>query len=308
MLQSCIPYLPKGAQTINTHVALYRHNSEIVFYTASGPIFSCAEDDRFGFRLAQGIIIKETTVTPVQLAKALGINRSTVYRNSNAYRQGGAAALIINKGNREAYKLKREKLKKAQTLLNLGCTISAAAKKVKVSIGCIRYALGKGALKRKRCLHASTEKASAATSASQRSAKDSVCSLGIGAWREAERLLASQGKLDEAVPVFCTNESVRHAGVLLALPSLASLGFFKAGIAVYGKLKQAFYGLHSILLTLAFMALLRIKTPEQLKCSAPGESGIILGLDRAPEVKTLRQKINEMGLRNKAGDFMAFLT
>ncbi len=64
--------------------------------------------------------------------------------------------------------------------------------------------------------------------------------------------------------------------------------------------------MHSILLTL--VALLRIKTPEQLKCSAPGESGIILGLDRAPEVKTLRQKINEMGLRNKAGDFMAFLT
>jgi hypothetical protein len=308
MLQSCIPFLPEGAQIINTHVALYRHDGQVEFYTASGPIFSCAENDRYGLRLAQGILIKETSVTPAQLAKALKINRSTVYRNSKTYTQAGAAGLLIDKGNREAYKLKGEKLKKVQTLLNQGCSINAAAKKVDVSIGCIRYAIRKGTIKRKSRLRPSTEKAAAATRTSQRSAEDSVCTLGIGTKREAERLLASQGKLDDAAPAFCANESVRHAGVLLALPALASLGFIEAGTAVYGKLKQGFYGLHSILLTLAFMALLRIKTPEQLKGGAPGELGIILGLDRAPEVKTLRQKINEMGLRNKAGDFMAFLT
>jgi hypothetical protein len=54
------------------------------------------------------------------------------------------------------------------------------------------------------------------------------------------------------------------------------------------------------------MALLRIKTPEQLKRCNTGELGIVLGLDRAPEVKTLRRK--EMGLRNKAGEFLSFLT
>jgi hypothetical protein len=41
------------------------------------------------------------------------------------------------------------------------------------------------------------------------------------------------------------------------------------------------------LLTVAFMAFLRIKSPEQLKAKSPGELGIIMGLDRAPEVKTL---------------------
>ncbi len=40
----------------------------------------------------------------------------------------------------------------------------------------------------------------------------------------------------------------------------------------------------------------------------PGELGIVLGLDRAPEVKTLRNKLKEMGLRNKAGEFIAFLS
>jgi hypothetical protein len=56
----------------------------------------------------------------------------------------------------------------------------------------------------------------------------------------------------------------------------------------------------SVLLTLAFMALLRIKTPEQLKGHAPGELGLLLGLDRAPEVKTLRRKLQELGARAQA--------
>lgn len=307
MLQSCIPFLPKGAQIINDHVALYRHDGQIEFYTASGPIFSCREDDRYGLRLAQGILIKDTTVTCAQLAKALGINRTTVYRNSQTYAQTGASGLFMDRSDRGAYKLKDEKLKKAQALLDQGISMNAAAKAVSVSYGCIRKAVRKGMLIR-RNEPASRPEENSATSPSQRSTEDNACLLGIGAKRETERVLASRGMLDEAVPVFSAHESVRYAGVLLALPALASLGLLEAGMAVYGKLKQGFYGLCSILLTLSFMALLRIKNPEQLKGRAAGELGIILGLDRVPEVKTLREKINEMGLRNKAGDFMGHLS
>lgn len=77
---------------------------------------------------------------------------------------------------------------------------------------------------------------------------------------------------------------------------------------VYGSLRNGFYGLQATLLTLAFMVLLRIKTPEQLKEKSPGELGIILGLDRIPEVKTLRRKLKEMGLHGKAAEYMAELT
>ena len=48
------------------------------------------------------------------------------------------------------------------------------------------------------------------------------------------------------------------------------------------------------------MALLRIKSPEQLTGHAPGELGLLLGLDRVPEVKTLRRKLAEMGDRGLA--------
>jgi hypothetical protein len=308
MLQSYIPFLPKGAEPINNHVAIYRHDEKIVFYTASGPIYSCQESDLYGLRLAQGIIVTQTATTPAQIAKALNINRTTVYRNLNRYQQDGPAALIIDKSNRGAYRLNGRVKSQVQILLNKGYSLKAAARQAGITEGCIRYAIKKGTLVRKKQLDEKQKTHQKLKSASERSAEDNNCAIGIGAKREAERLLASIGKITEAAPHFSASEGVRHAGVLLTLPALAKVGLLEAGRKAYGALNKGFYGLQSVLLILAFMALLRIKTPEQLTRCNPGELGIVLGLDRAPEVKTLRKKLKEMGLRNRAGEFLSFLS
>ena len=121
MLQSYIPFLPEGAKPINNHVAIYRHDEKIEFFTASGPIYSCQESDLYGLRLAQGIIVSQTETTPAEFAKALNINRTTVYRNLYRYQQDGPAGLIIDKNsNRKAYKLNGEAKRKIQALLNKG--------------------------------------------------------------------------------------------------------------------------------------------------------------------------------------------
>ncbi len=308
MLQSYIPFLPKGAEPINNHVAIYHHDEKIEFYTASGPIYSCRESDMYAVRLAQGIIVTQTATTPAELAKALNVNRTTVYRNIKMYQQGGPAALIIDKkSNRNAYKLNGKVKGQVQTLLNKGYSLKAAAKQVGITEGSIRYAIKKGTIVRKEQPDEKAETYQKLKSASERSTEDSNCGIGIGAKRETERVLASIGKLFEATPHFSASEGVGHAGVLLALPALARVGLLGAGKKAYGALHKGFYGLQSVLLTLSFMALLRIKTPEQLKRCNTGEMGIVLGLDRAPEVKTLRRKLKQMGLRNKAGEFLSFL-
>lgn len=46
------------------------------------------------------------------------------------------------------------------------------------------------------------------------------------------------------------------------------------------------------------MALSRIKNPEQLKQCKPGEIGRIIGLDRIPEVRCLREKIKLLSAQN----------
>ncbi len=51
------------------------------------------------------------------------------------------------------------------------------------------------------------------------------------------------------------------------------------------------------------MALLRIKRPEALKEHAPDDLGRVLGLDRAPEVKTLRRKLRRLGAFGRATEF-----
>src|SRR5215468_10254569 len=54
------------------------------------------------------------------------------------------------------------------------------------------------------------------------------------------------------------------------------------------------------MLTLLFMALLRIKRPEHLKECDPAAFGRLLGLDRAPEVKTLRRRLTRLAARHRA--------
>jgi hypothetical protein len=307
MLQRPVPLLPEGARPVNDHIAIFRGEGEITFLNASNAIFKCSENDQYGIRLAQGVLCSANAVKPAQLARALGLNRSTVCRNKAAYEQGGAQALLMDKGsNRSGYKLDKEKRQTAQKLLNQSVSLKKIGKTVGVTEGCIRYAIRKSILVRKEAVK-NRESINQKT-ASQRSVEDCQSQAGIAVKRETERALASLGKLNEAAPVFSANESVRYAGVLLAVPLLAQLGLLDAAKKVYGSLRNGFYGLQATLLTLSFMALLRIKSPEQLKGKSPGELGIVLGLDRIPEVKTLRRKLKEMGFSCKSAEFMAELT
>jgi hypothetical protein len=98
------------------------------------------------------------------------------------------------------------------------------------------------------------------------------------------------GLLDAAPPRFPVACDVPKGGVLLALPALLAVGLLRHTTALYG-LPNGFYGITSIFLLLALMALARIKSIEQLRYVAPGEWGNLLGLDRIPEVRTLRQRL-----------------
>jgi hypothetical protein len=110
--------------------------------------------------------------------------------------------------------------------------------------------------------------------------------------------LAVTGVQEFAPNYFEHNESVLNAGVLMSIPGLISQGLSKA-FKVYSQLPPGFYGLQHMLLLLCFMALCRIKNPEQLKKHPPGEWGKLLGLDRIPEVGYFRKKIAQIVQQSK---------
>jgi hypothetical protein len=133
----------------------------------------------------------------------------------------------------------------------------------------------------------------------ERDEVDRSSPMGIATFRFEERAICALGLGNNAPAKFEENNGVQYAGVLFLLPSLLIQGLLKAK-EVYQFSKRSYYSLESIILTLAFMALLRIKNPEQLKQCKPGELGRVIGLDRIPEVKCLRKKLNQLTKQNQS--------
>lgn len=114
--------------------------------------------------------------------------------------------------------------------------------------------------------------------------------MGNAATRSLERVAAAMGALAAASIQFQSCCDVPRGGVLLALPALLAVGLLRYTPQMYS-LPQGFYGIDSIFLLLGLMALARVPSLEQLRYEAPGEWGKLLGLDRIPEVRTLRAKL-----------------
>ncbi len=114
--------------------------------------------------------------------------------------------------------------------------------------------------------------------------------MGMGASNVLDRVAASMGDLIAVGPVFQAVSDVPNGGVLFALPALLAVGLLHQAHR-YFQLPKGYYGLESVFLMLAFLALARLPSLEQLRYRAPGEWGKLLGLDRIPEVRTLRKKL-----------------
>ncbi|MCD4676296.1 MAG: hypothetical protein K8S18_09930 [Desulfobacula sp.] len=72
--------------------------------------------------------------------------------------------------------------------------------------------------------------------------------------------------------------------------------------------EDGYYSLSSILLTFSFCFLLRIISIEKISDESPGELGKIIGLDRIPEVKTLRNKIKLLSSNQQSDNFLSQLS
>ena len=114
--------------------------------------------------------------------------------------------------------------------------------------------------------------------------------MGVGASNVLDRIAASVGDLTAVEPIFQAVSDVPNGGVLLALPALLAIGLLHQA-EKYFQLPKGYYGLESLFVMLAFLALARLPSLEQLRYCAPGEWGKLLGLDRIPEVRTVRKKL-----------------
>jgi hypothetical protein len=294
-----LPAPPGGAEAINADVAIVRERGQVGYFAAGVPVFVHADDDPVGRRVAAAQLLALGLARPHELSTALHVNRSTLYRQQCKLKTQGVVGVVDGKrGPRGPHRFTLDTRQRVAHLLREGTSIRQAAQQVGVSEGTIRHAQRRG-----EPLVATATPAGPLEGPRARSERAARAPGGVAIQRHAERALARVGQLTEAAPRFVAAEAVRYGGALLALPALLTLGVLEAGEQTYGALKKGFYGLRATLLIVAFMALLRIRTPEQLQGHPPGELGVLLGLDRAPEVKTLRRKLWEVAARRQATQF-----
>lgn len=123
--------------------------------------------------------------------------------------------------------------------------------------------------------------------------------MGMGTTNIPDRIASSVGGLGEASPQFQSNIDVLNGGVLFALPALLVNGLLNQ-TKEHFELPNGYYGVYSIFLLLAFAALARYKSIESLRHIPPGEWGKLIGYDRIPETRTLREKIDLLTKNNQS--------
>jgi transposase len=304
--------------------------------------FTWDAGDEAGRRLAAVQVTQLKAATQKEVAAALGTDQVTVWRWAAAFRKDGLAGLLpARKGPKGPTKLTAELTVKIQGLDAQGLGLEAIAGQCGVSTFAVRTALGRVPASPRAAARDEQPPAAGDAAAQDDAAEDAADapadqgeSAGQDAYagaaadgtagrgdaagpacgaelpvlpdpvpRDGERALARFRLLGEgAAPVFIPGARYPLAGLLLALPALADTGLLACARQVYGRLRDGYYNLDTVLVHLVLQALLREPRAEGATRVPPPAMGRVLGLDRAPEVKTIRRKLAELAAAGKAAD------
>ena len=291
MPQMQLPMYPDGVTHITGELAFMKSDGQVTYFNGQMPVFVHDADDVRTFRMITSQFCVNGNAKQSEIARAFGVSLISVKRWVKVYREKGPAGFYAPRPRRGPAVLTAPVLECAQALLDEGRSVTQVAQQLGLKRDTLAKAVAAGRLhKAVKKRDEDDERAPAPASKSDRSAQDSTALMGMGASNIAERVAASVGELDEVAIEFKPSLDVPRAGVLLALPALLGSGLL-CHAREYFHLPKGYYGLQSIFLLLAFMALARMKSVEALRYCAPGEWGKVLGLDRVPEVRTLRQKL-----------------
>jgi transposase-like protein len=302
-----LPLLPAGAAEVAPGVGFLAGEDGGLVTVHGLATFGWDAGDEAGRRLAAVQLVRLRAASQGQVAAAFGVDPGTIWRWGQALDAGGVAGLVpARRGPKGASKLTPQLAARIAELDAAGQTLREIAAATGVSTFSVRNALGR-VTSRERPLAADVTAGQGARHGDA-GAGAAVPVLPDPVPREAERVLARWGLLGEgARPVFTPGARYPLAGLLLALPPLEDTGLLVAARGVYGQLKDGFYGLAATLLTLVFLALAGEPRAEGATRVPPAALGRVLGLDRAPEVKTIRRKLAELAAAGKAADLIMAL-
>ena len=324
---------PSNCVVINARCSLHIEEDQRVIVVAGLPVHHYRAEDAVAEAYAMVFLVEAGFAQQREVAHAFGRSERTVRRYQERYAQGGMAALRRAEGwRRGRRRIRGKRLRSIERLKSEGLSNRAIAQRLGVTERAIRKLVGTSKSPQAEQLDLAAIASAAASEPSpvlasvtstdtdthheaasvaddqavefdDAAAQDEPLPLSLdrdASDRSVDRQLAHLGMLDDAAPLFRDGSRIPGVGVLLALPALVESGLLRISRKLYGEIGPAFYGLRTSLLTLLFMALLRIKRPEHLKEHDPAALGRLLGLDRVPEVKTLRRKLSRLAAYQRA--------
>ena len=224
----------------------------------------------------------------LEIAAAFGVTRMTVHRALCTWREQGEAGFRRARQPRRRTALDAAARSRAQGALAAGRSLRAVASELGVSHETLRSYVKAGLVS----VPQSRGQLPPRPDKADRNLRDSQAALGRAARDVEGRVAASLLGGGPRIPEFESARAVACGGVLASVPALLEAGLLRHA----GQLRavEGFYGRESILLLQALLLLGRQRNAEQVRHLQAGEWGALLGLDRCPEVKTLRRKLKAL--------------
>ena len=347
MSQPVLPLLPAQARSVGPSAGLVEGTDGGVVFVFGWATFRYSAGDEAGRRLAAVQLVTSQVATAREVAGAFGVSTVTLWRWREAFTRGGVSGLGRElSGPKGPTKLTAAVAERIVGLDAAGRTLAQIATATGVSTATVRVALGRvaprpGRAERRAALAPGgpAEPPAAGQPDDAPEVLDDLDDLNdlndVGADldddldgepdvdaggaagelvvlarpvpRTSDRAAARCGDLVEAPVVLTEGAQLPLAGLLLVLPALETTGLLGVADGVFGVMRNGFYGLRATLLTVVFLALLREPRAEGATRIRPADLGRLLGLDRAPEVKTLRRKLAELAELERGAQLQAAL-
>ena len=331
MSQPVLPLLPAEARSIGPSAGLLEGPDGGVVLVFGLVTFTFCAVDRAGRRLAAVQLVRTKIASAREVASGFAVSEATLWRWVAAFTDGGVAALLPEQsGPRGPSKLTARLRAQIVAADAAGLTLGKIATQTGLSTATVRVALGRVGTATADTTNADTANAEPVPSLPTGPTGEDRCGqvaercgqdVEVGAGsdlaglvvlaapvaRTAERVAARFGDLTEAPVLITEGARLPLAGLLLALPALESTGLLAVAAQTFAPMRKGFYGLRVTLLMTLFMALLREPRAEGATRLQPADLGRLLGLDRAPEVKTLRRKLAELAGQGKGAQLQAAL-
>jgi len=291
-----LPLTPSGGVPFGAVAALVQDGEGGRVFIRGELCFVWDAGDEAGRRLAAVQLVRIKAASLLEVAAAFAVSTVTLWRWRRELAASGAAGLAADKrGPKGPSRLTDDMARDIRARRSSGATLQTVADAVGVSVTTVRRALAAPA-------------AAGSTREEQDPSQAAAVDLPVlppASDRSPQRAAARWGRLTHAEPVFAPAARVPLAGLLLAIPALEATGLLSCAATVFGCLRNGFYGLDTMLLEGVLRALAGEPRAEGSTRIDPVALGRILGLDRGPEVKTIRRKITALAATGRADELLA---